>query len=141
MKLYKQYLYVRPHLEFVSPAWSLWQQGDKDMLKKVQEKAVKMVSGLKATKYLLRCAELNLDTLKKRREDQDMSLVHKLASESIFSNTNVLKLVGTGVHTATRIGSESRSLVTQYARTELRNRTEPWNKFPMEQKNANSNVF
>jgi ribonuclease P/MRP protein subunit RPP40 len=85
MKLYKQY--VRPHLEFASPAWSPWQQGDKDVLEKVQEKAVKMVSGLKATEYPLRWAELNLETQEKRREDQDMSLVHKLASESIFSDT------------------------------------------------------
>jgi hypothetical protein len=55
----------------------------------VQEKAVKMVSGLKATTYPLRCAKRNLNTLEKRREDKDMFLVHKLACESIFSDTNV----------------------------------------------------
>jgi hypothetical protein len=64
--------------------------------------------------------KLNLETLEKRREDQDMSLDHKLASENIFSNTNVLKPFGTGKRTATRIASEPRNLVTQYARTELR---------------------
>ena len=44
LKLYKQY--VRPHLEFAAPAWSPWLQGDQDELERVQEKAVKMVSGL-----------------------------------------------------------------------------------------------
>jgi hypothetical protein len=77
-----------------------------------------MVSGLKSMEYPLRCAELNLETLEKRRKDQDMSLVHKLASESIFSDTKVMKVVGTGKHTATRIASKPRNLVAQYARTE-----------------------
>jgi ribonuclease P/MRP protein subunit RPP40 len=48
-KLYKQY--VRPHLEYASPAWSPEQQGDKDVLERVHEKAVKLVSGLKSNSY------------------------------------------------------------------------------------------
>ncbi len=58
LRLYKQY--VRPHLEFSAPAWSPWLQGDKDTLEKVQEKAVKMVAGLKGTGYLEKCVELGL---------------------------------------------------------------------------------
>ncbi len=46
LKLYKQY--VRPHLECSSPAWSPWLAGDKEVLEKVQEKPVKMLTGLKA---------------------------------------------------------------------------------------------
>jgi ribonuclease P/MRP protein subunit RPP40 len=46
LKLYKQY--VQPHLEFSVPAWSPWLAGDREVLEKVQEKAVKMVTGLKA---------------------------------------------------------------------------------------------
>jgi hypothetical protein len=64
LRLYKQY--VRPQLEFSAPAWSPWLQGDKDTLEKVQEKTVKMVAGLKGTRYLEKCAELGLDTLEKR---------------------------------------------------------------------------
>ncbi len=75
LKLYKQY--VRPHLEFSAPAWSPWLQGDIDTLEKVQEKAVKMVAGLKGTTYLEKCAELGLETLEKRRADQDLALVYK----------------------------------------------------------------
>jgi ribonuclease P/MRP protein subunit RPP40 len=75
LRLYKQY--VRPHLEFSAPAWSPWLQGDKDTLEKVQEKAVKMVAGLKGANYLEKCAELGLETLEKRRNDQDLALVYK----------------------------------------------------------------
>ncbi len=49
VRLYKQY--VRPHLEFASPAWSPWNLGDQEELEKVQEKAVKMVTGLTGTTY------------------------------------------------------------------------------------------
>ena len=59
--LYKQY--VRPHLEFSTPAWSPWLCGDKDTLEAVQRKAVKMVAGLVGTSYEERCRELKLDTL------------------------------------------------------------------------------
>ena len=40
--LYVQY--VRPHLEFWSPAWSPWLLGDINKLESVQEKFVKSVS-------------------------------------------------------------------------------------------------
>jgi ribonucleases P/MRP protein subunit RPP40 len=42
IQLYKQY--VRPHLEFAVQAWSPWLQSDKDVLEKVQRRAVNMVS-------------------------------------------------------------------------------------------------
>jgi ribonucleases P/MRP protein subunit RPP40 len=44
--LYKQY--VRPHLEFSSPPWAPWTEGDRNCLEKVQQRAIKMVSGLKS---------------------------------------------------------------------------------------------
>jgi hypothetical protein len=48
------------------------------VLEKGQEKAVKMVSGLKTTRYLERCNELKLETIEKRRLDQGMALVYNL---------------------------------------------------------------
>jgi hypothetical protein len=65
MKLCKQY--VRPHLEFASPAWSPWQQGDMDVLGRVKEKAVKMVSGLKSNSYLEKCGQLRFETLEEKK--------------------------------------------------------------------------
>jgi hypothetical protein len=43
--------YVRPHLEFGTPAWSPWNRADIDCLENVQKKMVGMVSGLSATSY------------------------------------------------------------------------------------------
>ncbi len=76
IRLYKQY--VRPHLEFSTPAWSPWLKGDIDVLESVQRKAVKMVAGLKGVSYEEKCKELNLDSLEKRRWDQDLKQTFKI---------------------------------------------------------------
>ncbi len=49
LRLCKQY--VRPHLELASPAWSPWQMGVTETIEKIQEKALKMTSGLKEETY------------------------------------------------------------------------------------------
>jgi hypothetical protein len=41
---------------------------DQQKLEKVQEKAVKMVAGLKGDTYEEKCKEIGLETLKERRE-------------------------------------------------------------------------
>jgi hypothetical protein len=46
-----------------SPAWSPWLTGDKEVLEKIQKKAVKIVAGFTANTYEERCAELGLETL------------------------------------------------------------------------------
>jgi hypothetical protein len=46
VKLFKQY--VRPHLEFATPAWSPWLAADKQVLENVQKKFVNMIAGLRA---------------------------------------------------------------------------------------------
>jgi hypothetical protein len=56
VKLYKTY--VRPHLEFCTPGWSPWSQTDIKVLEKVQEKFVKMVSGLVRTTYEQKLKEI-----------------------------------------------------------------------------------
>ncbi len=48
-----------------------------EVLENVQEKSVKMVAGLTSSTNGDRCAELGLETLKSRKERQDMALVHK----------------------------------------------------------------
>jgi hypothetical protein len=53
LKLYKQY--VRPHLEFASPAWRPWQQGDILTMERVQEKAFQQITSLKGNTYEERC--------------------------------------------------------------------------------------
>jgi len=70
--------HVRPHLEFASPAWSPWAQGEIDCLEKVQQRAVKAVSGLTGKTYEDRLEELGLTTLKARREESDLVQTFKI---------------------------------------------------------------
>jgi ribonucleases P/MRP protein subunit RPP40 len=76
VRLYKQY--VRPHLEFATPVWSPWQQADKQVLEKVQQKFVNMIAGLPNGTYEEKCAEIGLETLEERRSMQDMAQVFKM---------------------------------------------------------------
>jgi ribonucleases P/MRP protein subunit RPP40 len=78
MQLDKQY--VRPHLEFAVQAWSPWHQADKDVLEKVQRRAVAMVAGLRRREYEDRLKELKLTTLEERRHQADMLQMFKLVS-------------------------------------------------------------
>jgi hypothetical protein len=76
LRLYKQY--VRPHLEFSIQAWAPRTEGDRNCLEKVQQRAIKMVSGLKSNIYEERLRELNLPILLERRHQMDMAMVHKI---------------------------------------------------------------
>ncbi len=71
---------MRPHLEFASTAWSPWTQLDKECLEKVQERAIRMVSGLASDKYEERLVELGMVSLEERRHmaDTGMQQVHKI---------------------------------------------------------------
>ena len=81
MRLYRQYVRPRPHLEFATPAWSHWLQADINKLEKIQERSVGMVSGLRNKHYLGRCEELGIETLKKKRENKDLTQVYKIGTE------------------------------------------------------------
>jgi hypothetical protein len=130
--LYKQY--VRPHLEFASQAWSPWLTGDKEVLEKVQMKAVGMVSGLKGKSYEERCKELGLEILETRRVKQDMTLVYKLLSNG--GGGDMFTKAGNHEGARTRQAAVTNGLVVPYARTDIRkysfaSRTvERWNSLP-----------
>ncbi len=76
LRLYQQY--VRPHLEFASPAWSPWTEADKAVLEKIQRRAFGMVSGLKGQSYEEKLPELNLPSLEERRLQADMVQTFKI---------------------------------------------------------------
>jgi ribonuclease P/MRP protein subunit RPP40 len=78
LRLYQQY--VRLHLVFGSPAWSPWQEGDKECLEKVQRRAVGMIAGLKSRDYNERLKELGLTTMEERRHQLDMVQVYKIVN-------------------------------------------------------------
>lgn len=76
VKLYQTY--VRPHLEFASPAWNPWLEGDIECLEKIQRRAISMVSGLGGQSYEEKLKSLHLTTLRERRHRADMAQVFKI---------------------------------------------------------------
>jgi hypothetical protein len=78
ISLYKQY--VLPHLEFAVQSWSPWLVKDKEVLEKVQRRAIKMVSGLGDKTYEEKLKELGMVTLEERRHQLDMVQVFKILS-------------------------------------------------------------
>lgn len=61
IRLYQQY--ALPHLDHCSQAWSPWTKADIQLLESVQERAVRMTSGLKEKSYIDRLREVGLTTL------------------------------------------------------------------------------
>jgi hypothetical protein len=122
-------------LEFASPSWSPWLTGDIERLEKVQEKAVKMVAGLKSKIYSERCKELGLETLEERRKKQDLALVHKLVREGQEAPM-LVPIPEVENRVRTRRAAAAHGLAAQYARTDVRKFSFPvrvvegWNRLP-----------
>lgn len=137
MNLYKQY--VRPHLEFATAAWAPWTEGDKKVLEKVQQRAVKMVSGLKAETYEERLRELNMESLEERRHQADMYMVRNImhGAGNLDKNTWFTQHIG---DRSTRSNADPFNLKKKNGRTEIRNNffsirvIDPWNAIPAELK-------
>lgn len=131
VRLYKQY--VRPHLEFASPAWAPHYVGDRDVIERVQEKAVRMVAGLKGADYTERCKELNLEKLQTRRERADLTLVHGYLGKE---NQKIFTLVSGDDRIRTRNTSGTKALMAQFSRADIRKNSfavrtvEGWNRLP-----------
>jgi hypothetical protein len=141
LRLYTQY--VRPHLEFATPAWSPWLTADKQKLEKVQEKAVKMISGLKGTSYEEKCKELGIETLERRRKIQDMAQVYKLVHG--IDKVERIKLFDHVQEGRTRLAADPLNMRTGVSRTDVRKNfftqrvAVDWNRIERTDKNA-SNV-
>jgi hypothetical protein len=78
-----------------------------------------MVSGLKSKDYKERCLELGLDTLDKRREEQDMAFVHKMALGGQLSKVFEMSDAQERPRTRQTEGEYSR-LIQKFARTDPR---------------------
>jgi hypothetical protein len=142
MNLYKQY--VRPHLEFSVSAWAPWQEGDKAVLERVQEKAINAISGMAGLNYEEKCRQLNIETLEMRREQQDLVLTYKILNGigNIDYSGLFTKIQRTGARTRLAAGYDN--LIMPQARTEVRRnsfavRVVPkWNRLPDEIKQSRS---
>jgi hypothetical protein len=138
LKLYKQY--VRPHVEFATPAWSPWYISDIQTIEKVQEKAVGMVSGLKGKSYEEKCKELELETLQERRKVADMAQVFKLVHGiDKISRIDIFQHVPEG---RTRLAADRLNIRQDPVRTEVRKNffskriVADWNRLSSEIKNS-----
>jgi hypothetical protein len=138
LQLYKQY--VRPHLEFATPAWSPWLQSDIQLLEKVQEKAVKMISGLGGKDYEEKCKELGLETLADRRVLQDMAQVYKLVHK--VDKVDRLQLFNYVPEGITSLAADPLNMRQEPVRTDIRKHfftqrvINHWNTIPAEVKNV-----
>ena len=132
--------YVRPHLEYAVQAWAPWMLGDIACLEKVQEKAVRMVTGLQGKTYEDRLIELNLTSLRDRRTEQDMMQTYKIlhGHDRVDSNQWFVKAAQTGDGARTRLQAGTWNLRPQHGQTEVRRnffsqRVVPtWNSLPEE---------
>jgi hypothetical protein len=115
VKLFKQY--VRPHLEFATPAWSPWSTADKQVLENVQKKFVNMIVGLKTGTYEDKCKEIGLETLEERREVQDMAQTYKMIQGKERLKTQIFTHVDGG---RTRQDADELNVKQKPARLDIR---------------------
>ena len=69
---------MRPHLEYCIAAWSPWTDGDKNVLEKVQERAVNMVTNFKGRTYQEKLSEAGMVTLEERRRRGDLIQAYRV---------------------------------------------------------------
>jgi hypothetical protein len=140
VQLYKQY--VRPHLDFAVQAWSPWQQADINVLEKVQQRAVNMVSGLQHGAYEGRLKELGLTTLAERRHQADMLHMYKLCSGKLGQSRADWFRPPPDAAAMTRRNADPLNVRPNHGRLDIRRHFfsvrvgEPWNRVPGEIKRA-----
>ena len=145
VQLYKTY--VRPHLEFSTPAWSPWTVADKDLLEKVQRKAIRQVTGLRGNSYEERLAELGMVTLEERRHRADMAMTHQIVAMQDGGDRSELFTMATEAARVTRTAADPLNVRIRHGRLDIRKNfftvrvTEPWNNVPSEIKSLCPNAF
>lgn len=142
-KLYVQY--VRPHVEFASPAWSPWLEQDKSILEKVQNKAVNLVAGLTGNSYEEKCKELGLETLEQRRVKQDILQAYKiLKGVDKVDPDKIFNLTGPVHGRQTCFTADPNNILEDRSRLEIRKHSyavrvaSHWNKLEPDTKNSRS---
>ena len=137
VKVYK--MYVRPHVEFATPVWSPWLEGDITVLENVQKRFVRMISGLNGNTYIEKLKELGMLTLKSRRLYFDMIETYKyIHGYSRVDYTNWFELARDSERRDTRGMSSPLNIIPKRARLDTRqnffsNRVVThWNNLPSE---------
>lgn len=142
LNLYKQY--VRCHMEFSVSAWSPWSEADKEVLEKVQRRAVSMISGLKGRTYNEKLSELSLMSLEQRRIRYDMIETYKILNGFTSADPSIWFNCIPATARQTRNTAGYMNLERLQARTQIREnffsvRVPPvWNSLPDEVKKSTS---
>ena len=148
LRLYN--VYVRPHLEYAVASWCPYTKGDKEVLEKVQRRALAMVSNLKGKSYEERLAEVNMTTLEKRRERRDLITMYRIMTGQDDVDPSLLfQPVATSRNgPGTRHAAGLHNVVQQRSKGEIRRNffsqrvVCPWNSLPDSVKSAeNVNTF
>ena len=141
LKLYTQF--VRCHLEFASPAWAPWSVGDKEILEKIQRRAVNLISGLKSSTYEDKLKELGILSLESRRLRADLIQVYKILKGIDDVDSPIwFTPVGNDVARPTRSTAYHGNLIAGNSRLDIRrhffsNRVvSSWNSLPIEIKDT-----
>ena len=139
LNLYKQR--VRPLLEFSTAAWNPWLKCDIDLLEKVQMKAVRAISSLKAKTYPEKLKEIKLMSLETRRTRYDLIQVYKFLNKVDNVNPDIwFKTVGENPARVTRLSNYVLNLVKSRSRLDVRSQffsqrvVDKWNSLPTDVK-------
>ena len=117
-------------------AWSLWTTQDKETLEKVQQRAVKMISGLKAREYEERLKELGMTTLEERHHQADMVLEYKVLTGKDQVDPAEWFTMAAEATRATRTTADPLNVRVKHGRLEVRRNfstvrvREQWNQVP-----------
>ena len=145
-------VYVRPHLEYAVASWCPWTKGDKEILEKVQRRAVAMVSNFKAKDYESKLVEAGMITLEQRRERGDLIIMYRIMTgkDDVPHSTWFTLMsdrVNNGVQTRTATGTLN-VLPPSQTQNEIRKHffsqrvVDKWNKLPDVVKQADTvNTF
>ena len=135
LNLYKTY--VRCHLESSVPAWNPWTAQDKELIEKVQVRAINMISGLKGSTYIEKLTELKLMSLEDRRTRFDMLQTFKIVHGiDRVDRDKWFKMAAEHSQRITRLSADPLNIQAQTSNGEVRrnffsNRVvETWNNLP-----------
>ena len=129
VQLFKQY--VRPHLDFSSQAWAPWSAADIEVLEKVQKRAINM-----SQEYEARLREVELTTLKERRHQADMAMVHRIITGKDYVDLAEWFSPASDNARVTRVAADPLNVKVTHGRLETRKNffsvrvTQQWNTIP-----------
>ncbi len=137
---------MRPHVEFATPAWSPWLRGDVEKIESVQKKAVGVISGLSGRTYEEKCREIGLESLKCRRDRQDLLQTFKIINRvDKLDSRKIFKFRERTIHT--RRDDDPFQLRQAHSRLDIRRNvfsqrvTTTWNSIPVEIKRKKLHGF